>query len=182
MIKELIKQTTGKFGYGIVKTSDFNFGKRNARKSKIENLDYYETSIGNYYLPKNTKTDVVANAMREGTVFDKPIIELASSIIKKGTSVLDIGANYGQMSIIFSKLLDNTGIVYSFEAQEMIHKILVKNLEINNCQNVNVFCNAVYDQNNTDLVFPEPDLVRFSCYGSYGIDPNGKQGRKVKSI
>lgn len=182
MIKKTIRNTLQQFGYDIVKTENFATGKKYIRKSNDETLDYFETPTGNYYLPGHCKGDVVANFIKRGQVFDQPIIDIASSYIKKGSIVLDIGANYGQMSVLLSKLPDVDCTVYSFEAQEMIYNIFLKNLAANNCTNVKAFYNAVYDKHNETLIFPEPDLVRFSSYGSYGIDPNAKSGKEVKSI
>jgi len=182
MIKNIIRNLTQKAGYDFVKTENFNYGKEFLRKSSIANFDYFETPIGNYYLPQNIKGDLVAIEMKKGQLFDSQIIDIAKLYIKKETSVLDIGANYGQMSIEFGKLLSDTGTVYAFEAQETVFNVLSANLEANRIKNVKTFFNAVYDKNNIDLIFPEPDFVRFSSYGSYGIDPNAKVGKKVKSI
>jgi len=182
MIKNALRNLADKFGYDFVKTDNFNFGKHTKRKSDHIGLDYFETSNGNYYLPKNLKGDGVANRIKEGQVFDQNIIDIASSYFKKGTTLLDVGANYGQMSIVLSKMTDASSSIYAFEAQEMVFNILFKNLAKNNVTNVKPFFNAVYDQHNIDLIFPEPDLVRFPTYGSYGIDPNAKTGKAVKSL
>lgn len=164
------------------KYEKFKIGTEFRKKSLDKRFDYFETPIGNYYLPKNSKRDAVAFSMRRGKVFEPPVFDITSSYITKGSIVLDIGANYGQMSILLSKLYDGNCNVYAFEAQEMVYNVLLKNLAANHCTNVNPFYNAVYDKNNLDLIFPEPDLVRFHAYGSYGIDPNAKTGKVVKSI
>jgi hypothetical protein len=41
---------------------------------------------------------------------------------------------------------------------------------------------AVYNTLGKKLVFPEPDFKRFPSYGSYGIDPNAREGRTVESV
>ncbi|MEO6328903.1 MAG: FkbM family methyltransferase [Ginsengibacter sp.] len=151
------------------------------RKSNDPNFDYYETPTGNYYLPKNCEKDSVAKAMKAGELFDKHIIDAARSYVKPGSIILDIGSNYGQMAVEFSRMYPSTN-VYAFEAQEMVYHILEKNLKANNALNVKPFYNAVYDKNDIDLIFPVPDLVRFPAYGSYGIDLKAKAGKVVKSI
>ena len=99
--------------------------EKNLRKSHYKDLDYYETPNNNYYLPKNCKGDCVANNMKEGKLFDMNIIEIAKTFIKPNTSILDVGANYGQMSIEFSRI-DSSCKVYAFEVQEMVYKLLEK--------------------------------------------------------
>jgi len=181
MLKESIRKIAQKIGYDFVKTSNFEFGKKFKRDSSDPRFDYYETSNGNYYFPKNCNGDVVANAIKTGRIFDEVIFDVAKSFITPNSIILDIGANYGQMAIEFSKLANDT-VVFAFEAQKMIFDVLEKNIASNECKNIKAFYNAVYDVNNVEFVFPEPDLVRFPCYGSYGLDLNAKAGIPVKSI
>jgi FkbM family methyltransferase len=181
MIKSSIRRIAQKFGYDFVKTIHYESGKKFKRKSSDPNFDYYETATGNYYLPKNCKGDGVANNIKEGKIFDQHIIDIAKAYLRPDTIVLDIGANYGQMAIEFSRIAPSCEI-YAFEAQEMVFQILNKNLQANNIKNVKTFYNAVFDKNDVELIFPVPDLVRFASYGSYGLDLNAKTGKVVKSI
>jgi FkbM family methyltransferase len=181
MIKNTLRKIAQRYGYDFIKTLNFEFGKEFKKRSSEPKFDYYETIIGNYYLPKNCNGDAVANAMKTGKLFDAPIFDIAKQYIKSNTSILDIGANYGQMAIEFSKIAINTK-VFAFEAQEMVFEVLEKNIASNNAKNVTTFFNAVFDTANIDLIFPEPDLIRFSSYGSYGLDLNAKAGKLVKSI
>ena len=109
------------------------------------------------------------------------IFEAAKTFIKPNSIVLDVGANYGQMAIEFSKVAENTK-VFAFEAQEMVFGVLQKNIEANNPKNINAFYNAVYDINGSEMFFPVPDLVKYSSYGSYGLDMKATSGKVVKSI
>ena len=108
MIKNYIRSLAQKFGYDFVKTNDFHHGKRFKKNSDDSRYDYYETPRGNYYLPKTSIGDVVAVAMKTGELFDSEIYEAAKAFIKPNSIVLDIGANYGQMAIEFSKVAENT--------------------------------------------------------------------------
>jgi hypothetical protein len=53
----------------------------------------------------------VIQAMRAGLVFEPEIIALAETYIRKGSIVLDIGSNFGQMAVIFSRLVGPKGTV-----------------------------------------------------------------------
>lgn len=165
----------------FIKKRKFRKGTLFQKKSDDPQLDYFETPNGKYYLPKNSRNDSVAIAIRQGKVFDQHIIDVAKEYIRPGTSILDIGANYGQMSIEFSRLAPDCDI-YAFEAQEMVFEILKKNLKVNDINNVKTFYNAVYDVNDKEFIFPVPDLVRFGAYGSYGLDLKAQEGKVVKSL
>lgn len=145
-------------------------------------LEYFETPLGNYYLPNNAPRDIVINSMKYGKVFEPEVVELASKFINNGTVVLDVGANFGQMSLLFSRLVGNEGTVYAFEADDFICEVLKKNIVANNCTNIKPICKAVYSTNGAILFYPVQDFIRFDSYGSYGLDPKAKEGRKVGTI
>ncbi len=180
MIKKMLRSVFNKLNYDIVKT---NHGSEKYKKqSDRKDINFYDTPTGKYYLPSQLKKDVVVNSIKNGIYFEPEVIEIAKAYIKKGTAVLDVGANYGQMSVTFSKLTGEDGAVYSFEAEPYIYEILGKNLEANNCKNVKAIAGAVYNRGGKKLFFPEPDFKRFDSYGSYGIDPAAKEGRMVESL
>src|SRR5450631_3458938 len=138
MIRNGIRNIARKFGYDFVKTLDYEYGKKFKSASNDLNLDYFKTPVGNYFLPKNCAGDGVANEIKEGRLFDKVIIDVARTFIKPNTAIVDIGANYGQMAIEFSRIAPSCK-VYAFEAQEMVYYILEKNLKANNAGNVTSF-------------------------------------------
>lgn len=181
MIKSKMKSLARKFGYDFIKTPDFEYGKEFKVNSIDSRFDYYQTINGNYYLPKNCKGDIVANAIKTGKLFDEAILDVAKSFVKPGSIILDIGANYGQMTIALSKLASDTE-VWAFEAQKMVYEILEKNINANKVTNAKAFYNAVYNVNDMEFKFPVPDLVKFPTYGSYGLDLNAKEGITVNSL
>jgi len=178
MIKNLFKKTLNKIGYDIVKLKLEN----NEKSKKTKELTYYETKTGNYYLPTDAKGDGIARTIISGEIFDKDILDVSKGFIHENTAVLDVGANFGQMTILLSKFLNNKGKVYSFEADDFIFSILEKNIEANGCKNVQAVFGVVSDKNNEIHFYPEQDFERFQTYGSYGPNPNRNNGRKVKTI
>ena len=150
--------------------------------SNENDLDYYSTPVGNYYIPVHAPNDVVLNCMKAGTYFEPEVIATASKLIQPGTVVLDVGSNFGQMAILFSKLVGEDGLVYAFEADDYVFEVLKKNIAANNCKNIIPVFGAVYNETGKELIFPKQDFVRFGAYGSYGIEPTADSGRKVQSI
>jgi FkbM family methyltransferase len=154
-----------------------------ATTTRTRALSYFQTATGNYYLPRDAHGDYIASAIKANQIFDEPIVSVARRYGRPGTAVLDVGANFGQMSVLFSDIVGAEGKVYSFDADDFIFEILTKNIEANNRKGriIPVF-GAVHDVPGQTLFFPEQDFVRFSSYGSYGIDYAGKRGRPVPTI
>ncbi|CAI8853242.1 FkbM family methyltransferase [Chryseobacterium sp. IT-36CA2] len=151
-------------------------------KSAFNYLSYHPTPIGNYFVPKDIPKDAVAEKMKRGLFYDENIIRIAKEYIKKDTIALDIGSNYGQMSLEFSKYVGENGSVYSFEAQKKVFDILNLNIGTNNVKNIKTFYNAVYDVSNKKVNFQEINLARFSSLGSFGIDINNNKNPQLDTI
>lgn len=182
MIKKIIKQGLNLAGFEIRRTNK----EKNTPlvSSRTQDLTLHHTATGDYYLPTDAHQDVIAIAIKNNKIFDKEVLDIASKYIKQGTAVLDIGANFGQMSVLFSKLVGDNGTIFSFEADNFIFEILKKNIIVNNEEDhIKPIFGAVYNTPDEVLYFPEQDFKEFGTYGSYGIDyKKNTGGREVKSI
>jgi FkbM family methyltransferase len=81
--------------------------------------------------------------------FEPATIKLLQHTLKVGGIVFDIGANIGYHSLIISKLVGDTGKIYSFEPDELNFKRLTRNIELNNLTNIEAHKNAISDSNQT---------------------------------
>lgn len=72
-------------------------------------------------------------------IFEPCSTQIIKQLIKEGDIVLDVGANIGYYSILFSRLVGTYGKVLCFEPTECYWKILKMNLEANRANNVEVF-------------------------------------------
>src|SRR4051794_8129837 len=131
-MKKLILRIINALGYNLVKKEQVGIEKSTYSKE----LSFYETKTGKYYLPTDAKADAVANAIKEDRIFEREIVELAAKHIKKDTVVLDVGSNFGQMSILFADLVGPKGRVHAFDADDWIFEILNKNIAANKKENV----------------------------------------------
>jgi len=113
MIRNAIRKVLNKFNYDIVKLKYTGSEKYKTKDSNTKGLTFYDTPTGKYYLPAHLKNDHVMNKIKSGVYFEPEVIEIAKQYIKKDTVVLDVGANYGQMTIFFSSLAGG-GSVFSF--------------------------------------------------------------------
>ena len=153
------------------------------KSKKTKNLTLYKTETGNYYLPTDAYDDIVANTIKSNQVFEKEVVDLASKYIQKGNTVLDVGANFGQMSILFAGMVGEKGIVHSFDADDWVYEIFTKNISANNKTGIIIpHFGAVHNVVGETLIFPEQNFEEYGAYGAYGIDYNAISGREVKTI
>lgn len=69
-------------------------------------------------------------------VYEKFETDFVMNVIKKGDVVVDVGANIGYYTLIFSKLVGESGKVFAFEPDPTNFLLLKKNIEINGYTNV----------------------------------------------
>ena len=158
---------------------EVNPGRKKSRRT--DRLSFYKTATGNYYLPTDARGDVIAKEIKSGRVYDARIFEIAKRYIKPKTIALDVGSNFGQMAVLMSDLVGPEGIVYAFDADDFVYRILEKNAKAN-AENIKTMFGAVHDTGGQTLHFPVQDFERFSTYGSYGIDYVHGRGRPVPTL
>lgn len=73
--------------------------------------------------------------------------------IKKGMTAIDIGACLGYYSVLFSKLVGNSGNVVAFEPEYTNYINLINNLIKHNCRNVRTVNAALSDYNGTGRLY-----------------------------
>lgn len=142
---------------------NFFYGLMN--QTKI--LKLYKTKTGLYYLPFFATEDSIKYHIIKNKIYQKEIVRYAKKFSKKESVILDVGSNYGQMSILFSKLKKNI-TVYSFEAQKFIFDILEKNIEINKVKNVKSIHTLVGNKNIYTFI-KDTNLFKSFSWGEQNI-------------
>lgn len=176
-MKKLIISIIRKLGFDIVRYGN------SVKSVRTKKLSFYKTKTGNYYLPSDAVNDGIASSIKNNLVFDKEVVDCSAKYIKPGSVVLDLGCNFGQMSVLFSKLVGERGKVHSFEADDWIYEILLKNITANKKEGIVIpHFGAVHNLNNKTLYYPIQDFKKYQTYGSYGIDYTVHRGRKVTSL
>jgi len=84
-------------------------------------------------------------------------------VIKKGDIVIDVGANIGYFTLLFARLVGETGKVIAIEPDPSNFKLLEKNIHDNNFKNIITLQNAV--SNNEDIV----SLIQGETIGEHKI-------------
>lgn len=145
-------------------------------------LQLVSNPVGKMAIPTYPDTDIIAKAIKRGEIFEQHIVQEAEQYIRPGTACIDVGANFGQMSLIFSKLVGESGAVYSVEADDYCQHIIEKNISLNDIGNINLIKAAAHKVDNQQVRFPDQDFHLFGTYGSYGIEPKNSDGRLVNTI
>jgi FkbM family methyltransferase len=105
----------------------------------IKEVEYDESylekiSVSGFKFIIHKNDTCVSDSLRKGELFEKFIITFVKHFINPNKNIIDLGANIGTHSIIYSNYTN--GIVYSFEPQKVVFDILNKNVELNNCKNI----------------------------------------------
>ena len=93
-------------------------------------LDQYDTN--GYSLMKVDKNDE---------------LQIIRNIIKKGDTVIDVGANIGFFTLFFRSLVGDNGKIIAFEPEKKNFEILKKNIQVNNLRNVEIHNLALGSEN-----------------------------------
>jgi len=75
------------------------------------------------------------------------------SFVKEGMQILDIGANIGYYTLLFSKWAGQNGKVFSFEPSPENFALLLTNLQANQCKNVFPYQNAVTNHTDSEYLY-----------------------------
>ena len=150
----------------------------------IKILKKYKTKNGDYYLPFFAFKDGIRNRIINNEITDKLIFDKLKDFIKPNTIVLDLGANFGQMSILWSRCKPDVE-VYAFEASKYVFNILKKNIHTNfaNVKPVNAL---VGNETKEEQLIEKSFLKEYSAYGTNKINKiqnsNEKNVDKIKAI
>jgi FkbM family methyltransferase len=93
------------------------------------------------------KSDIsVSEGLLQYGIWEEYTTKIIKENIKKGDTVLDLGAHIGYDTLIMAKLVGPKGKVYSFEPDSKNFELLKKNVEVNHFKNVILINKAVNDK------------------------------------
>lgn len=131
-----VKHLAGhRIGRNKVVGTVFNYLKSSLKEECVQIDDHI------MYLDKQDSLWLSINGVHE-----KFETDLVKQEIKKGDVVIDIGANIGYYTLIFAKLVGDTGKVFAFEPDPTNFELLRKNIEVNGYKNVTLKQKALSDK------------------------------------
>ena len=120
------------------------------------------------FLTLSADNTIGANIVRTG-VWAPQDVAFFRTVIQPDMTVLDIGANIGHHSVLYSSLVGPHGRVIAFEPQAVIYKVLAGNLAINGCENTEAIQSCVGEGEGTVHLFPV-NYSGSSNFGALGVD------------
>lgn len=97
-------------------------------------------------------------------------VEFFKKVVSKGMTVLDIGANIGHHTVLYSRLVGPEGFVLGFEPQKLVARFASANLTINGCRNADIVQAALGDEQGVVHMYPV-DYNSITNFGALGADP-----------
>lgn len=157
--KQLDEQINMQFG--------FNF-------NKVANGKY-----GNIIV--NVNDQYIGQSLLHGGTWCQHEIDLVSHYLKSGDTVVDAGANYGAFTLPLAKLVGNSGEVYAFEPQRLVHQALCGTLALNSLVNVKAFHSALSDRKGS-ITVPALNYNESNNFGGLSLINSVQGGESVQCM
>jgi len=109
-------------------------------------------------------------AYASGLIHEEATTNLFKKAVRERDIIVDLGANIGYFSLLAAKLTGKEGKVYSFEPEPKNYNYLLKNIKLNNYDNILATQKAVSDKNGrTKLYICEHDTGHHTINQYEGI-------------
>lgn len=118
-------------------------------------LILYSTSHGKYYLPFDGTLGPITRKIRSGKLAFPELIEVAHSYIQPGTTVIDIGTQFGQTTYLLAEITGEQGQVLAFEPDAYLFHALQKTLAANHVYNVRSYLRLAEEHSDQMLALTE---------------------------
>src|ERR1035437_4688058 len=117
----------------------------------------------NFTIEFSEAFDFVKEEFNKSGVWEPKTTEYIETHLKEGQTFVDIGANVGYFSILASKL---GAKVLAFEPSENNRNFLRLNIENNIAFDIEVFSQALSNENGSAILYTDTTPGQYSLYGS----------------
>jgi len=137
-------------------------------ETKTYTLKCPDYRVGSFVVcaPPNDKSVV---PQFERGVYETNVQKLFCGIVEEGMSVCDVGANFGQHTALFSKLVGKDGRVFAVEASQINSQYVRQTVVANACGNVDVIGRGVWSHD-TELTFSHVEGAEATSFCSTKSD------------
>lgn len=129
-------------------------------------------NYNNFFKLKLYKDSELSQYIYQG-VFEINELALVRQFLKTGDHFLDIGSNVGLFSVLASKVIGKTGIVYCFEPTPKTYKRLLENIELNKLSNIKTYQKGISNQNGTLKI--NTSLDGYDAWNSFAMPVCGEK-------
>jgi len=166
-MKMVKKKLLAKIYRGAIKrfSKGYGLGKHRPIKKLMKNVqshlksDFAIVQGSKMFLDPDDRLELSING-----VYGEYETQIMKNHIKKGDVVIDVGANIGYFTLLYSRLVGEKGKVIAFEPEPKNFELLKKNIEINNYDNVIIEQKAVSDSNGTLNLFLADNMANHKIY------------------
>ena len=135
-IKFFISKCLNKAGRILINTSKKCIRKKTKLLKTGQTRSLYQTADG-YKFWLNNSGYIDKQIINEG-VFEPKTTNAIKHLIRPGDVVLDVGANIGYYTVIFSKLVGPSGKIFAFEPTKHFGDVLKQNIRANHLENIEI--------------------------------------------
>lgn len=128
----------------------------------------------------NKNDQYIGRSIEEYGEFSQLEVELFNQICKVSDTIIEVGANIGAHTQVFSNLVGNKGKVLAFEPQRIVFQTLNANIALNSMLNVFTYQYAIGSEEKTIFLPP----INYQSHGNFGgINVDGfKKGEPIKQV
>jgi FkbM family methyltransferase len=117
----------------------------------------YIASINNYKIRiisnKDRPLDGIGQHVLFHQTYEEQVTNIFKKLLKRGMSVIDVGAHIGYYSLLSARLVGEEGKVFSFEPELNNYNDLLNNISLNNFMNIQAVKSGVGDKNEFSNLF-----------------------------
>jgi FkbM family methyltransferase len=96
--------------------------------------------------------DEISGDISLGRVWEPSTTLVFRRVIRKGDTILDVGAHLGYFSLLASTICGDSGRVFAFEPHPQNYSLLKKNISLNGLTNITLVPKAVSNESGTALL------------------------------
>ena len=127
-------------------------------------------------LDKSTQRHVYQTALN-GEVYEKETAYVMSKLVRKGDTVLDIGAHIGIISMYLAVMVGEKGRVYAFEPEPENFSQLRETVNANGFHNIQCFKIALHSQSGQSALYINSDNDGGHALWDVGLHPVNRGSR-----
>lgn len=128
----------------------------------------------------NKNDQYIGRSIENYGEFSQLEIEMFKQICKVGDNIIEVGANIGTHTQVFSHMVGDNGKVFAFEPQRVVFQTLNANIALNSMTNVYTFQNALGSKKK-EIFIPSINYEKNNNFGGISID-GFEEGESVNQL
>ncbi len=133
-------------------------------KTESRTINCIDTRVGKFTVCGPATDTSVMPQLRRGC-YEPHVQKLFCSLIEPGMKVCDVGANFGQHTVVLSRLVGSTGKVFAVEASPINAEYIRRTIAENKCDNVEIIQHGIWSHE-TELTFSHVENAEATSFCS----------------